>query len=306
MNEVILTRGSSATLGAIAVGCTLALAIVAAAHADPPHDGRPRPDPEAPTESKVRVESGPEGVTIYILVKQETPGSPGEEPSSDSTSTSVKERTCHVDAMNIGHAALGWYKKESRKHPGATPWSVVCDDGFFAIVWVPIDRAGGGGVRVVDAGSDPVDPVAVAQELLNELPVPDISIGANPTTGLVALASWFWLEGYGGEPITSSDTLMNVTVEVEVAPSAYRWTFGDGSSLITTSLGQPYPAESNIQHVYEQSSLAAGGTFLVGVDATFEARYRVNGGPWQPLEPISRSFTTDYPVQQLQSVLTGR
>ena len=86
----------------------------------------------------------------------------------------------------------------------------------------------------------------------------------------------------------------------------WRWTFGDGTSLTTTSLGEPYPAESDIQHVYEQSSLAAGGTYTVTVQATFSARYRVNGGPWQSLEPISRSFTTDYPVQQLQSVLTGR
>lgn len=304
MQQQIVARFVS--LGAVATGLVLALAIVAAADADPPAAHRPRPDPEVPTDSKVRVESGPEGVTVYILVKQETPGSPGEGPSTAGSSSSGRQRSCGVDAMNIGNAALGWYKKEARKHPGATPWSVVCDDGFFAIVWIPIDRATGGGVRVVDAGSDPVDPAVVAQELLDELPVPDISIGANPSTGLVALASWFWLEGYGGEPITSSNTLLNVTVEVEVEPSAYRWTFGDGGSLMTTSLGRPYPAESDIQHVYEQSSLSAGGMFAVGVEATFEARYRVNGGPWQPLAPISRSFTTDYPVQQLQSVLTGR
>jgi hypothetical protein len=31
----------------------------------------------------------------------------------------------------------------------------------------------------------------------------------------------------------------------------------------------------------------------------------VDGGAWESLEPISRSFTADYPVQQLQSILTG-
>ena len=33
--------------------------------------------------------------------------------------------------------------------------------------------------------------------------------------------------------------------------------------------------------------------------------YSENGGPWLPLDPISRTYTRSYPVQQLQSVLTA-
>ena len=39
------------------------------------------------------------------------------------------------------------------------------------------------------------------------------------------------------------------------------------------------------------------------VEVTFAARYRVNGGAWVALDPITRSFSNQYPVQQLQSVL---
>ena len=177
---------------------------------------------------------------------------------------------------------------------------------FCAVVWIPIDAATGGNVRVVVTAGGAVDPIAVAMELLNHLPIPDIAIQANPSTGLVALPSWFWADGYDGAVIGSSDALGSVSVDVEVQPLVYRWSFGDGTTSETTSLGQPYPAKSDIEHVYEQSSLTAGGAYRVAVEVTFSAKYRVNGGGWQPLDPISRSFTTDYPVQQLQSVLTGR
>lgn len=160
-------------------------------------------------------------------------------------------------------------------------------------------------VEVVFVDDDTVDPVTIALELLSHLPIPDITIDVNPPTGLVALPSWFWLGGYDGAPITSSDSLSGTTVDVEVEPVGYRWSFGDGTTFETTSLGQPYPAESDVQHTYEQSSLAAGGRYSVTVDVTFAARYRINGGGWETLDPITRTFSNDYPVQQLQSVLVG-
>ena len=119
------------------------------------------------------------------------------------------------------------------------------------------------------------------------------------------MPAWFWIEGYDGSPIRTSDTLGGTTVEVEITPTNYAWSFGDGATMNTVSLGRPYPQASDIGHSYEQSSLSAGGAFPVTVEISFSVRYRVNGGAWQPLDPISRSFTAAYPVQQLQSVLTG-
>jgi hypothetical protein len=50
--------------------------------------------------------------------------------------------------------------------------------------------------------------------------------------------------------------------------------------------------------------LRAGGTFNSQLDITFAARFRVNGGAWQPLAPVVQTYSRAYPVQQLQSVLT--
>jgi len=273
------------------------------ARADNHENGGYTPNPDLP-QADITVASGPDGVTIYIAVSETSPGSSSDSSSSSATGGSGGW-SCTADVMNIGSATREWFERESLLHPGDAPWVVRCENGFYGIVWLPVDTQAGD-IDIVVVQGDSVDPATVAAELLDHVPVPDIAIGVNPATGLVAVPAWFWVEGYDGAPIAASDTLDGVTVEVEVTPTGYRWSFGDGATLETTSLGQPYPQESDIRHTYEQSSLGVGGSFAVRVEITFAARYRVNGGFWQPLEPITRAFTAAYPVQQLQSVLTGR
>jgi hypothetical protein len=292
-------------LAAAVVTAALIASLPSASQADDPDDDVYTPDPDAPTsDATVSVESDGDGVTIYIAVSETSRGS-----SSDSTSSSNADGSggwsCTADVMNIGNASREWFERESALHPGEAPWVVRCDNGYFGIVWLPIDTAPAD-IEIVVIQGDSVDPATVAAELLDHVPVPNIVIGVNPATGLVAVPSWFWIEGYDGAPIVASDTLGEVTVEVEITPTGYRWSFGDGAALDTISLGQAYPQESDIRHTYEQSSLSVGGSFAVTVEISFSARYRVNGEAWEALEPITRSFTAAYPVQQLQSILTGQ
>ncbi|MCZ2110114.1 MAG: hypothetical protein LC118_11205 [Dehalococcoidia bacterium] len=246
-------------------------------------------------------------MTVYIRVTQQSPGTGGG-PSSSSSVDPGSTRSCVISVSNIGIvlSQSSWYQQGLRDYPNHVLGSVRCDDGFFSSIWIPMGTPIDANVEVVFVDGDSVDPVTVALELLNHLPIPDITIAANPSPGLVALPSWFWIDGYDGTAIGSSDSLGGVTVDVEVVPLRLRWAFGDGISTETISLGQAYPAESDIQHVYERSSLGAGGAYAVAVEMTFAARYRVNGGTWEPLDPITRSFTNAYPVQQLQSVLVGQ
>lgn len=273
---------------------------VNAAHAD--GGGGYTPNPSLP-DSDVTVRSTDNGVTIFISVTQTSPGHSGD-PSSDGTTLGNSDGpVCTAAPMDVGLGQMEWLLAEAQIHPNTVPWTVTCDDGYFGVAWVPLDTDPAD-VQVVVGPPDPVDPVSIAAELRDNLPIPEMTIGANPGNGLVALPTWFWIDGYDGTPIAASDTLGGITVEVQITPQQYNWTFGDGATLATTSPGQPYPAESDVRHAYEQSSLSADGAFSVTLDVSFTAQYRVNGGPWQSLDAITRSFERDYPVQQLQSVLT--
>src|SRR6202521_501924 len=263
------------------------------------------PDPQTPTtDAQIRVESNNNGVTIYISITNTSSGGSADVPPVGSgTGGDSSGPSCTASVMDVGLGQLEWLLAESPLHPGDAPWIVQCSDGFFGVTWVPTD-ANPVDVQVVVGPPAPIDPVSIAAELRDHLPVPNVAISANPGTGLVALPSWFWIDGYDGAPISSSDTLGGVTVEVQIVPRRYTWSFGDGATLETSSPGKAYPAQSDVQHAYEQSSFGAGGAFAVTVEINFSAQYRVNGGAWQTLDAITRSFRSDYPVQQLQSVLT--
>lgn len=287
------------------------VAVVALFHvasADTPSPGDPGTGWQGVGTATTSVESSASGVTIRIAVAAVTPGQPDTGATTnigDSSTSGGGDWDCTAYPMNLGHAILPWFERERVNHPGELPWTVNCANGYFDVVWLPVDIDSSAVEVMVETGAPAADPLLLVAELLDEIPVPDIQIGLNPEVGLVAVPSWFWIDGYDGTPIVQSASLADVTVEVEITPTAYHWRFGDGRELATTSAGLAYPAVSDINHTYEQSSLVAGGTYAVSVELTFDVRFRVVGEGWQDLDPITRSFETAYPVRQMQSVLTG-
>jgi hypothetical protein len=180
------------------------------------------------------------------------------------------------------------------------------------------------------ASGGSVDPREVAVEVLHETPLPNIQVRMNPDTGLVALPAWYWVEAYDGAPIVSSRAVdlpplvgddvpvsavaagdprrrgRSYTVEVTIRPIRYDWNFGDGATMVSRTLGQRYPRESEVRHTYEHSSLGTAGGFPVRLTVSFSAEFRVDGGPPQPLPPTQRTYGAAYRVQEIQSVLVSR
>lgn len=277
--------------------------------ADEPAPGRPF-DPRANRPAQVtiaRIQSDPTGVTIFIQAVDYQPGSsrPASVAAPAQPNASARQPVCTATPVNIGNASVSWARSGAAANPGRIPYAVVCDGVVEGIVWLPtsIDPST---VRVsVDPGGA-VDPRAVAESLLSRLPLPEITVGVNPSAGLVALPSWFWVEGYDGAPIAAAATLGGMTVEVELTAERFHWRFGDGAELTTGSLGRSYPEPSDLRHTYEQSSLRAGGAYDVQVAVTFRVRFRVSGGGGSgELAPITRTYCGAYPVRQAQAVLTG-
>jgi len=292
-------------IGVLMIVGVVSISLLRPVHAQVPAPGAPgTPGTNKPVVAISHVRSGPDGVVIFIRTEEGQPGRTTA-PTAEAGRASGNP-SCSVQPVNVGNAsATGWFGAQAPQRPDQVPYGLYCDGSFQGIVWLPAE-ASATGVQVVADPGETVDPVSLALSLLDRMPLPEMRIRFNPDTGLVALASWFWVEGYDGAPIRRTATLGPITVDVDVTPSSYRWSFGDGASLETASLGKPYPQESDLRHTYERSSLGAGGAYQISLEITFAVQFSVNGGPSQPLAPIARSLSAPYPVQQAQSVLTGR
>jgi hypothetical protein len=193
-------------------------------------------------------------------------------------------------------------------------------------------------------GDEPAVPFA--RDLAQHVPLPRLDIRISPDPGLVAVPTRYWIDSYQGQPLGDSDSLVLpplvgsevplwqypadcpcrqprvLVVDVQVWPVGYRWTFGDGRPdgrspgpvFATASLGRPAPqgdprralVAGEIAHTYEFASFYTGGGFPVGVEATFVAAFRVNGGEWRQLDlTLAQSGTTRHRVQEIQVLLDG-
>jgi hypothetical protein len=153
--------------------------------------------------------------------------------------------------------------------------------------------------------------------------LPALSIGVAPAAqGITGLESYFWVSGYSGAPVPRTRVEGPYTINLVATPVAYTWSFGDGTSLTTASLGTPYSASGGagadpVGHTYtvrsKLSPQAVNGAYLVSVTATFDTKFQVIGpgmsGAWADLStlgvpPLTKTATLAYPVGEVVSALT--
>lgn len=218
-------------------------------------------------------------------------GAIGDAPGAIPTKSS-RGRKCRLepDTANVSLANTSFYAA----HPDETSFYLYCDGQYVGLVW-----------RKNDPGTPrpAVPPEDVAMNLREEIPMPQVSIRANPAVGLAGSESWFWVEGYSGAPITRSTDAFGRIVEVEAGVTRYEWAFGDGVT-VAGSLGRPYPERSDIRHTYERSSARSGDGYAAQVRFVFSVRYRIDGSAWVDLPGITRTASFRYPVQESQAVIS--
>lgn len=176
-------------------------------------------------------------------------------------------------------------------HPDARLALLRCDGVIVRPVWIAPED-------VID-----LDELArlEAQRYVEDVLRPSIAIGANPNAqGLVGLRSWFWIDGFGGTVAAPPISAFGMTIEVRMASGQVTWDFGDGT-VVPGDLGRAYPEESSVQHAHQRS-----GTYTVTAALELLPEYRVDGGPWLALPPLTATATATHPVEQRQAVVTRR
>jgi hypothetical protein len=238
-------------------------------------------------EPTVSVGTNPDSVIVESEVHGTLPGVPG-------THASGSGRSCHTEPIgNVGQLS---YEEFWSHAPNEYPFMVWCDGEAVGVIWLTV---GGGEPPAVAA----VSPEEIAMTLRERIPVPNVTIEVNPERGLVGVESWFWIEGYDGEPIVESTDAFGRRVEVEARVERYEWSFGDGKAIKTESPGRPYPERSDVRHVYERSSLGYPKGYTVEAGFFFSVRYRVGWGGWIDLPGIERVAKSRYPVRESQAVI---
>ncbi len=215
-------------------------------------------------------------------------------PRSGATTTPVgcQRRWIPSGAFELRITPLGDYRQvpmdEPRPGPEYSPYQVWCDADYLGAVWIRPQQFG-------------VDPQAIAERLVRDLPYPPATVGANPSTrGLTGLETRFWVGGYTTAPITDAVTAFGMRVEVEATPGTVSWDFGDGTTHNGASVGSTPTTRSEVAHTFE---VRARPTFAVRALLNLAVRWRVNGGPWQGLDPIARSALLSYPVVESRAAL---
>ncbi|HVC78775.1 MAG TPA: hypothetical protein VND96_19875 [Candidatus Micrarchaeaceae archaeon] len=131
---------------------------------------------------------------------------------------------------------------------------------------------------------------------------------ANPSApGLVGLDSLFWL---APAPVATTvhETYKGVEYAVTAVPTGAAWNFGDGSGarfLDTSGLGQPYPEESAVAHVYQaddEVGYRVESAVSYSVSWTVSSNGRTSG-PYPLGTAIVDAQPLLYPVEQAQPEL---
>ena len=96
-----------------------------------------------------------------------------------------------------------------------------------------------------------------------------------------------------------------LTVRVRARLVGVSWEFGDGLGYDSLDLGQAYPAQSDIQHMYQTDSYGIANGYTVTAVMRFLVTYSVNGGPWLTLGVKTRPYSQPYRVYQIQPEAVG-
>lgn len=185
----------------------------------------------------------------------------------------------------------------------------------FDWYWVSCpDGTGGETLDLVPVPRDtpPVDPVALRNEALGRLLLPQPSIAMNPAGDqVVHVASWLWIDDADWQPHAESVTAGSVTTTVTATPRRVVWDLGNGDTTVCDGPGVPYdPSRSASEQATDCSYTyihTSGGqpddAYQVTATIEWEVSWSVTGATGGgPLPPLSTSAPVPVRVAEMQAL----
>ena len=132
----------------------------------------------------------------------------------------------------------------------------------------------------------PVNPAALAQQAVAQLPLPSPTVEMAPPAGaqqLVNLATWLWVDPSDWQSFSATVSAGPVSATATATPVKVVWDMGDGSSVTCSGPGTPYTvadanATSDCSYTWHQSSAGQpGGAFQVTATIYFHVTWTAIG-----------------------------
>jgi len=109
---------------------------------------------------------------------------------------------------------------------------------------------------------------------VQRLPIPPAPARIQPASGrlFINVPTNLYVASTASTILTT--TIISFPVKVQVTPTHYRWTAGDGDAVNTGDPGAPYP-DLRVAHTYTRP-----GDYQIVLRPFYRAEYSVAGGPW--------------------------
>jgi hypothetical protein len=159
-----------------------------------------------------------------------------------------------------------------------------------------------------------LNPVQLAQQALNEVPVPQPGINMNPSSDKGAVTNvetWLWIDRSQWQPVSASASAGNVTVTTTAAPDHVVYDMGNGDKVTCNGPGTPYdpnrPAadqSTDCSYTYTRSSAnQPDGRYVVTATVFYAVAWSATGiAAGGTLAPITQSSSVAIRVSEIQAL----
>ncbi len=254
--------------------------------------------------------------TLLILAASTpSPGPPSINvaPGTNSFSTFAESNSEQIPRVQKAHGSSGPQVPScaDRNVQPCIPMS-RCEPDPNSLTGFTIRSYSGGTIDWVDGPCRPGQAAdleslpALVLRAFQAIPLPEATLSIQPPGGktLVGLETILSTQA---APFTRRVTLLGQQIELRIRAQRFTWTHGDATTQSTDWPGKPWnehepDIDGYLTHTYEHT-----GVVRPSVTVTWEADYRVGGGPWQPVNGTVRreGAPAELQVVQAQPVLNG-